>query len=122
MSITTFPERTRFRDVKPYFAPASLDQLQGPYSGEVELRHSVRWVGDGRVNIDTGGGVKMAYQALLTNGLVTDQIKGLNARRLIEVWPDLDLDQRIRDLWESRFPQLAQKGEAWKTIEKSSAT
>jgi len=102
--------RVRFRDVKPYFRPDSLNDLRGPYSGNIVLRHSVRWVGDGTANLDTIGGVRMAYQALLAEGKVTDQIEGLNARKLVEVWPLLNLDRRVRDLWESKFPQLAGAG------------
>lgn len=103
--------RVRFRDVKPYFHPESLEELRGPYSGNVKLRHSVRWApGDGTANLDTLGGVRMAYQALLTEGKVADQVAGLNAKKLIEVWPLLNLDPRVRELWESKFPQLVRAG------------
>ncbi|MEE8701675.1 hypothetical protein [Bifidobacterium crudilactis] len=48
----------------------------------------------------------MAYQALLAEGQVSDQVANINPRRLIETWPLLNLDPRVRELWESRFPQL----------------
>lgn len=100
-------QRIRLRDIKPYFCPSSLDDLRGPYSGIIRLRHSVRWApGDGTADLDTVGGTRMAYQALLAEGTVSDQIEGLNARKLIEVWHLLNLDPRVRDLWETRFPQL----------------
>jgi hypothetical protein len=99
--------RRRFRDIKPYSVPSSLEDLRGPASGEVTLRHSVLWApGDGRVNLDTHGGTLMAYQALLAEGNEEDQIALLNKKRLIDFWSRLHLDPRIRDLWESRFPQL----------------
>jgi hypothetical protein len=30
----------------------------------------------------------------------------LNRDRLIAAWPDLMLPRRVRDMWESRFPEL----------------
>ena len=35
--------RVRFQDVKPYDAPASLDDLHGPRDGELVLPHHVHW-------------------------------------------------------------------------------
>ena len=99
--------RIRFRDVKPYYAPKSLGALKGPYHGRVDLPHQVRWQADRRqVDIDDPGGRRMAYQALLAEGRVDDQERLLNRRRLIEMWPLLNLDQRVLDLWENRFPEL----------------
>lgn len=61
--------RVRFRDVKPYDAPASLDELRGPYDGPIDLPHSVRWQAD-RFDVDVSnlGWRRMAYQALLAEG------------------------------------------------------
>jgi hypothetical protein len=100
-------QRIRFRDVKPYFVPNSFDDLHGPYSGKIRLSHSVRWTpGDRVADLGTIGGRRMAYQALLAEGQVSDQVANINPRRLIETWPLLNLDPRVRELWESRFPQL----------------
>lgn len=99
--------RIYFRDVKPYEAPDSLDQLRGPAGGVVELSHSVLWApGGGRVDLDEPGGTAMAYQAVLTEGTVADQVPVLNRERLVALWADLMLPQRVRDLWEGRFPEL----------------
>lgn len=103
-------ERVRFRDIKPYYAPDSLADLHGPYSGKIKLRLAVLWApGDGIVDIDDEGGLCLAYQALLAEGLVKDQAEGLNARRLKEEWPNLRMDRRVRQLWEGRFPELRQR-------------
>lgn len=109
------PERTPpdgrvfFRDVKPYEAPDSLEQLRGPASGVVELSHSVLWApGGGRVDLDEPGGVGLAYRAVLAEGTVEDQVAVLNRQRLLEVWGDLMLPKRVRKLWDDRFPELRQ--------------
>ena len=103
-------ERIRFRDIKPYYVPQSLSDLHGPLTGKIKLRHSVMWApGDGIIDIGTEGGLHRAYQALLAEGLVEDQVEGLNARRPIEEWPNLRLDRRVRQLWEDRFPELRRR-------------
>jgi hypothetical protein len=100
-------ERVFFRDVKPYYAPDSLDELDGPTGGVVELSKSVLWApGGGQVDLDEPGGVELAYRAVLAEGLVADQVAVLNRERLIEVWPQLMLPRRVRELWEGRFPEL----------------
>lgn len=103
------PDESRvfFRDLKPYEAPESLDDLRGPECGVVELSHSVFWApGGGRIDLDEPGGTAMAYQALLAEGTVADQVAVLNRERLIAVWSDLMLPRRVRELWEGRFEEL----------------
>ena len=101
--------RVRFRDIKPYEAPVSLDELRGPYDGPIDLPHAVRWQAD-RLGVDVldESWRRMAYQALLAEGLAEEQRRFINRDRLIETWPLLNMDQRVRHLWEDRFPQLRQ--------------
>ena len=48
----------------------------------------------------------MAYQTLHTEGRVAEQERLLNRDLLIELWAVINLGQRVRDLWETRFPEL----------------
>jgi hypothetical protein len=99
--------RVFFRDVKPYAIVDDLDQLRGPAGGVVELSHSVLWAPAGSgVDLDEPKGTALAYQAVLAEGSVEDLLEVLCRDRLIAVWPDLMLDQRVRGMWESRFPEL----------------
>jgi hypothetical protein len=99
--------RVFFRDVKLYEVPESLDDLRGPAGGVVELSHSVLWApGGGGVDLDEPGGTAMAYQGVLAEGTVEDQVSILNRDRLIAVWPDLMLPLRVRQMWEGQFPEL----------------
>jgi hypothetical protein len=99
--------RTLVGDIKPYELPESLDELHGPDHGSVSLRHSVRWApGDGSVSLDTLGGIRIAYRAVIEEGRVEDQVAVLNAARLVQVWNELTLARRARQLWEDRFPEL----------------
>lgn len=100
-------ERVFFRDVKPYAIVDDLDQLRGPADGIVELPHSVLWAPGGPyVDLDEPGGTALAYQAVLAEGTVEDLVQVLHRGRLIAVWPELMLDRRVREMWESRFSEL----------------
>ncbi|BAW93616.1 hypothetical protein CHIBA101_1781 [Actinomyces sp. Chiba101] len=96
-----------FSDVKPYEVPEKLDDLKGPISGVVHLPHRVLWTpGGGRVDLDAEGGVELAYRAVLAEGTAADQAAVVNRGRLVEVWPELLLPHRVRQMWEERFPEL----------------
>lgn len=100
-------KRVYFRDVKPYAIVDRLDQLHGPVGGVIELSHSVLWApGGGLVDLDEPGGTALAYQAVLAEGTVEDLMSALNPGRLVSVWSDLMLPRRVREMWESRFPEL----------------
>lgn len=106
--MTLAPEtRIRFRDVKPYFLPDSLDELYGPSEGIVLLPQSVYWQAD-RFNIDLSklGKIEMVYQNVLAEGLLEDICRFVNADHLRRVWHRLRLDRRLRSMWEERFPEL----------------
>ncbi len=106
MSVDRHRQRVRFRDLKPYDVVASLDELRGPARGLISLPRWVRWQSDGDVDVGDPGGLRMAYQALLSEGTAEVQTRLLNRKLLIAVWPELSLEGRVRDLWESRFGEL----------------
>ena len=104
---STPDDRVFYRDIKPYDAPLSLDELRGPRSGLMTLPIDVYWGPTPVVNLDSVGGANvMAYQAVLSEGRVVDQVALLNRELLIELWPQLRLPARARSLWEARFPEL----------------
>lgn len=106
--------RVRLRDIKPYDTPDSLDELRGPATGLVQLPIGVRWVPGSRSydvgREDTG---RLVYQAVLAEGLVDEQRRLLNRDRLLELWPILNLDKRIVQMWEGRFPELRGRARQW---------
>lgn len=105
--VTAPADRVFFRDVKPYEAPDDLDQLRGPGSGLLELPGRVYWGPEPVVDLDVrDGSEKMAYQAAIAEGSADDQIMLLNRMLLVEMWPRLVLPRRVRELWETRFPEL----------------
>ncbi|PPF66164.1 hypothetical protein C5C18_11845 [Rathayibacter tritici] len=98
--------RVFYRDVKPYDAPGSLDDLAGPSTGTIELPHRVYWGPEPTVDLGSPSGVVKAYQAVLNEGSATDQTALLNRDLLLTIWSELALPDRVRILWEDRFPEL----------------
>ena len=105
-SVASSRPRVFFRDTKPYEVPASLAELRGPAAGVVELPHSVYWGPERTVALGTPSGIRKAYQAVLREGTVDDQALILNAKILQREWGELALPDRVRVLWENRFPEL----------------
>jgi hypothetical protein len=104
---TSSPDtRVFYRDIKPYDAPDSLEHLFGPSSGLLTLPIDLYWGPTPVMNLDSVGGLVMAYQATISEGCAADQVKFLNRELLIEIWPELRLPSRARELWETRFPEL----------------
>lgn len=100
--------RVLIGDTKVYALPNSLDDLKGPDHGTVFLRHSVWWAAsDGHINIDTVGGIRLAYRAVINEGLEEDFVSILNPTLLKKVWKNLSVARRAQQLWEERFPERA---------------
>jgi len=102
----TGQKRVFFRDTKPYEAVASLDELRGPTGGMLTLPHSIYWGPEKTVSLDTPSGIRKAYQAVLREGTATEQALILNRDVLEREWANLALPDRVRVLWENRFPAL----------------
>ena len=95
------------QDVKPYDAPANLDELRGPRNGTVVLPHWIYWGPTPSIDLSSEWSLIKGYQATIQEGRVIDQVQILNRDLLIAIWPELAMPQRVRQLWEERFPELA---------------
>lgn len=101
--------RVLFQDVIPYEVAESLDALQGPGEGVLTLPQHLYWGPQADCDLGQPEGVFKAYQAILREGTRADQEQLLNAGLLVKVWGELMLPVRVRDLWETKFSQLAQR-------------
>lgn len=103
-------DRVFLRDVKPYAVPESLDELQGPATGVVELPLSIYWApGEHTADVGTDDGAWITYVSALSEGRLEEIVRLVNAERLRQVWGQLLLPRRVVTLWESRFPELNQE-------------
>ena len=99
--------RVLYQDVIPYDTPSSLEALDGPGEGVLVLPITVHWGPEPTADLSTPDGVEKAYEGLVREGTTQQQEALLNAELLRRAWPVLRLPRRCRDLWESRFPDLA---------------
>ena len=99
--------RLSYTDGFPYAAPASLDELHGPTSGQVRVPLHVDPY-PGRVfDLDVESSRLEMYGAVVRAGTVEDQCELLDAELLRQAWPTLVLPAPPRRLWHSRIPELA---------------
>ncbi|MEJ1116830.1 transcriptional regulator [Paenarthrobacter sp. CCNWLY172] len=101
--------RVLIQDVIPYEVAESLEAMQGPGEGVLTLPQHVYWGPQADCDLGQREGVYKAYQAILREGTRAEQVQLLNADLLLKVWSELMLPVRVRDLWEKKFPQLAQR-------------
>jgi hypothetical protein len=88
---------------------AALADLHGPASGVVELPLHLFWsAADRRFNLDARWDALAAYQSVLNNARdVGDLERFLSPGLLADLWPELILPARIRQVWEAAHPELA---------------
>lgn len=58
------------------------------------------------VDLDTPAGIRKTYQATLSEGTAEEQARLVNHDVLLREWGELALPDRVRVMWESRFPEL----------------
>lgn len=91
--------------------PPTLDVLNGPDSGEIELPLRLFWSGPSdapaRFNLDERYDAISAYQHILGQARTpADLMRYLNGRLLERLWPDLKLPAALRQAWEDAHPAL----------------
>ncbi|MET3352046.1 UNVERIFIED_ORG: hypothetical protein ABID57_003761 [Arthrobacter sp. UYEF1] len=101
--------RVYMQDVIPYEVPERLEELHGPAEGTLTLPLHVYWGPKAECDLGQPEDVMKAYQATLREATRADQAELLNADLLGRVWKQLMLPARCRELWENKFPQLAQQ-------------
>jgi hypothetical protein len=95
------------RPGRPAVVSATLDELDGPEHGIVELPQRLMWNPDRRFDLDDPDQLLWMYENVLREVVRTDELRRwLNARTLQRIWRDLNLPRGVRQAWESRYPQL----------------
>jgi len=86
----------------------SLNELVGPTTGLVELPSRLDWSEQGTYDLDEPRELNLMYERVLREAMdVQDLRRYLDGPMLRTVWRRLFLPQRVGDLWEQRFPELA---------------
>lgn len=94
--------------------PGSLDDLQGPAQGVVELPLHIAWSGMTSYDMSKPRQRMGLYRTVLHEGLREDLPRYLNQDLLLQLWPVLRtlVGRTVRTVWEGAFPQLASRSRA----------
>jgi len=93
--------------VRPYTVPDTLDELDGPTTGVVELPGHLDWGPRREYNLDDFSDSRLLYMRVIRESTHLEDLRQfLNAQILMRLWPQLVLPPRVRALWEDRFPSL----------------
>lgn len=94
-------------DVMPVVVPVSLDDLCGPTEGVVTLPIHLDWSPFRSYDLADPMRVRTLYRTVLREASTTDDVTiWVNRDRLLAVWQDLMLPDRVRHAWESTFTEL----------------
>jgi len=94
--------KAHFGETKPYYAPKSVSDLQGPGSGYIRLPHAVYWGPDRWFNLSQRSSLRQVYQTVLQEGSIVDINKYLDCEILQSIWKELLLPPRVVHLWEHK--------------------
>jgi hypothetical protein len=95
------------RQLRPVVVPDSLDDLQGPASGVVELPVRLCWSASRRFDLADLDQAADMYEAVLDVAMTAEDLASyLDAEILVQVWPVLGLTRAKQVAWEGRFPVL----------------
>ncbi|HZN74345.1 MAG TPA: hypothetical protein VFC00_21975 [Micromonosporaceae bacterium] len=93
---------------KPYVVAERLDDLRGPTDGTVTLPQHLDWSGNASYDLDKPARLASMYRTVLNEASSPDDLHAwIDGRLLVRLWPTLWLPPQVRQLWESRFPELA---------------
>lgn len=100
--------RVLYSEQRPYTVADSLDELVGPTTGLVELPSRLDWSEQGTYDLDEPRELNLMYERVLREAMDVQDLRSyLDGPMLRTVWRRLFLPQRVSDLWERRFPELA---------------
>jgi hypothetical protein len=103
----TVPRGYVYADHIPYVTPDSLDDLRGPTSGVVTVGPHIDTSLHPTYDISNTRRARELYSATVRDGSVLDQVRILDRRLLLRLWPELNLPNGCRAVWEQRFLDLA---------------
>ena len=85
----------------------TLDELQGPTSGVVELPNRLLWRPHRTIDLDDAWSLGWVYAMVLRDAARMDDLREwIDAATLVRLWPDLNLPRDVRQAWEDRHPVL----------------
>jgi hypothetical protein len=108
-----YPRRTRRYESRPgrgVVVAATLDELNGPNRGEVELPHHLLWNPDRTANLDDPWDLEWVYALVLREARGVDDLRAwIDGTTLQGLWPTLNLPRGVRKAWEDQHATLVRR-------------
>lgn len=99
--------RVLYADRRPYVVPETLEELTGPTAGVVELPLHLDWSEQRRYNLADVRELSLLYEVVLREAQhVEDLRRYVHGPTLQADWSRMFFPQRLRAMWEGRFPGL----------------
>ncbi|GAA1530575.1 hypothetical protein GCM10009827_055270 [Dactylosporangium maewongense] len=109
MQDETDPGRVAFlaRPHRPALVSRTLAELRGPVRGVVELPQRLMWNPRRDFDLDKPDLLLWMYENVLREAIRVEELRRwVNGRRLVRVWPELNLPRGVRLAWEARHQPL----------------
>ena len=100
------PPGFRYEHTIIYETPVSLDHLAGPLVGTVVVGPHIDTRPHPVYDLAVAKQRWGLYSAVVRDGRAVDQERLLNRTLLLELWLELNLPVRCRQVWEAQFPEL----------------
>jgi hypothetical protein len=96
-----------YAENRPYVLPETLEELTGPLSGAVQLPVRLNWSDRIEFHLSDPAERNVMYERVIREASRVDDLRSyLDGNVLREVWGELFLPVRVRQIWEERFPAL----------------
>lgn len=104
----TPPARSAYSGHRPYAIVGSLDALNGPTEGTVDLPVVLDWSPNRHYDLGDPFELRRMYRQVLNEAMdASDVCTYVNKVLLLKVWPTLALPLHLKKLWEDTVPELA---------------
>lgn len=99
---------SRYAEARLYVVPESLDELDGPTEGAIQLPRHLDWGPEYEYELADAVDLAVMYERVLREARSQEDLQVyLDSSALRRLWGRLVLPAPVRLLWERRFPELA---------------
>jgi len=100
-------EQVSFEHTRPVYVVESLEQLEGPITGEIVLPTHLDWTPLNHYDLQNERELRRLYSTVLTEAKTEEIVSLVNKDKLLKLWTSMRLPRRVRYAWEKTHAILA---------------